>query len=46
LNTAVVSSGVSMSIKARKVLAPRGCTFFSTSITENFTSALVKGLPS
>jgi hypothetical protein len=35
-----------MSVRARKVLPPRGCTFFSTSRTENFTSSLENGLPS
>src|SRR5438874_6126908 len=46
LKTAVCASGVSMSVSSRKVAAPRGWTFFSTSRTENFTSALVKGWPS
>ena len=45
-NTAVIGSGVSTAVTARKVFTPRGCTFFSTSITLNCTSALVKGLPS
>ena len=35
-----------MSVSSRNVAAPRGWTFFSTSSTENFTSALVNGLPS
>ena len=46
LNTTVCSSGVSISVTSRNVAAPRGWTFFSTSSTENFTSALVNGLPS
>ena len=40
------ASGVSISVTSRKVAGPRGCIFLSTSRTENFTSALVKGLPS
>ena len=45
-NTAVIGSGVSTAVTARNVFTPRGCTFFSTSITLNCTSALVKGCPS
>ena len=46
LKTVVWASGVSMSVSSRKVAAPRGWTFRSTSRIENFTSALVNGWPS
>ncbi len=35
-----------MALTERKVLTPRGCTFFRTSNTLNLTSSLENGLPS
>ncbi len=46
LNTTVCASGVSTASSALNVLMPRGWNFFSTSMIENWTSALVKGEPS
>jgi hypothetical protein len=46
LNTTVCASGVSTDCSVRNVLMPRGWNLRSTSMTENWTSALVSGLPS
>ena len=45
-NTTVWSSGVSMDLRSRKFVRPRAWSGRITCSTENFTSALVMGLPS
>src|ERR1041384_2290151 len=46
LNTAVVASGVSTSVRLAQIALPRGCSLRQTSSAENLRSAEVNGLPS